>query len=364
MPAPSIVIAGAVSRGRVALGAVLLAAAALAGCGKKAPPLPPEPRGPHLPVSVGVRQIGTYPNVVFQLPQPRGSKPAQELFRVELIRVIYASESPPPADADAFRRRGELVRVEHADPFTPGAVLGLSDASIEELKGRGTGATLRYAVRVLDRRGRPSAWVAAADLVLLPTANPPSGLVAEPTADGVRLTWEGTSEHGYNVYRSSATDEAPVLLNGPPVRATEYLDETVGMGRRYTYRVRGLLADGRPRRETADSKSASVDAVDRFPPARPRGLVAVQEGPAIRLFWDPSPERDIAGYRLSRSVDEGPFVSIGDDPLERPLYLDQEVRAGQRLRYRVTALDGADPPNESPPAETKPLTLIEEPGSR
>jgi hypothetical protein len=201
-------------------------------------------------------------------------------------------------------------------------------------------------------------------LVLLPPGVPPRGLSAEPTAQGVRLAWEGSSEDGYNLYRSATPDAGPVMLNVQPVRDNEYLDEDVATGQRYTYRVRGLLAAGRPRRETADSKSASVLAVDRFPPAPPRGLVAVQEGPSVRLFWDPSPERDVAGYRLSRSVDDGPFERIGSDPLERPLYLDLDVRAGQRLRYRVTAVDSAEPPNESRPAEAEALTVIEEPGNR
>ncbi len=331
-------------------------------CGKKAPPLPPALRGPHIPRSVSVRQIGEFPHVVFELPSPRGGKPLQEMSRVELLRVVYDSEAAPPPDADAFRRRGELVRVEHADPFTPGAVFALSDSAVVTLDGRGVGKTLRYAVRVLDRRGRASAWVAAPDLVLLAPGNAPADLSAEPTAAGVRLVWSGEAENGYNLYRST-DDDAQVTVNVQPIRATEYLDEGVRIGRRYTYRVRALLAEGRPRRESANSPAAIVTAVDRFPPEPPRGLVAVQEGIGVRLFWDPSPERDVTGYRVFRSLDGAGFVRIGPDPLERPLYLDTAVRPGQRVRYRVTAIDGAEPPNESGHEETPPLTLIDEPVS-
>jgi hypothetical protein len=339
----------------------LIAAASLAGaCGKKAPPLPPALRGPHPPLSVSVRQIGEFPHVVFELPSPRGDKPVQEMARVELIRVVFDSEAPPPPSPDAFRRRGERVRVEHADPFTPGAVLAVSDPTVVELDRRGVSQTLRYAVRVLDRRGRPSAWVAAPDLMLLAAADPPSGLTAEPTAAGVRLVWSGAADSGYNLYRSTA-DGTQIALNDLPVRAKEYLDEDVRIGDLYTYRVRALLAEGRPRRESADSNAAIVTAVDRFPPQPPQGLVAVQEGNGVRLFWDPSPERDVTGYRVFRSLDGAGFVRIGPDPLERPLYLDTAVRPGERVRYRVTAVDGALPPNESGYEETPPLTLIDEP---
>jgi len=330
------------------------------GCGKKAPPLPPALRGPHAPRLVSVRQIGELPHVVFELPRSRGGKPVQEMTRVELIRVVYDTEAPPPPDPDAFRRRGERVRVEHADPFTTGAVLALSDPSVTELDNGGVRQTLRYAVRVLDRRSRPSAWVAAPDLVLLAAADPPAGLFAEPTAAGVRLSWSGDPGSAYNLYR--ATDDGPqIAVNDQPIRAEEYLDEDAQIGHLYTYRVRALLAEGRPRRETADSEAATVTAVDRFPPQPPQGLVAVQEGGGVRLFWDPSPERDVTGYRVFRSLDGTAFVPIGPDPLEHPLYLDTAVRPGQRVRYRVTAIDGAVPANESEHAETPPLTLIDEP---
>ncbi len=340
---------------------VLAGVAAIAsGCGKKAPPLPPALRGPNAPRSVTVRQIGELPHVVFELPSPRGVKPTQEMSRVELIRLVYDSETPPPPDPDAFRRRGERVRIVQGDPFKPGAILALSDPSVKELDRSGAGQTLRYAVRVLDRRGRSSAWVAAPDLVPLPAGRPPDSLAAEPTAAGIRLVWSGDADRGYNLYRSSG-EGTQVPVNDQPIRATEFLDDDAQIGQTYEYLVRALLAEGRPRRESADSEVAVVTAVDRFPPAPPHGLVAVQEGNGVRLFWDPSPERDVAGYRVFRSLDGAGFVLIGPDPLERPLYLDADVRPGQRVRYRVTAIDAADPPNESGPAETPPLTLIDEP---
>jgi hypothetical protein len=348
---------------RAALGFMLtlaVAAGTVVGCGKKGPPLPPPPRGPHDPRSVSVRQIGELPYIVFELPARRGDKPVQEMARVELIRVVYDSDAPPPPTPDAYRRRGERVHIEHGDPFTPGAVLAMSDPTVAELDRKGVSQTLRYAVRVLDRRGRPSAWVAAPDLVLLAAADPPVGLTAEPTAAGVRLVWSGAAESGYNLYRSTA-DGSQVALNDLPVRAQEYLDEDVRIGQLYTYRVRALLAEGRPRRESADSAAAIVTAVDRFPPQPPQGLVAVQEGIGVRLFWDPSPERDVAGYRVFRSVDGADFERIGPDPLVRPLYLDTKVSPGQRVRYRVTAVDGTVPPNESGYEETPPLMLIDEP---
>jgi hypothetical protein len=106
-------------------------------------------------------------------------------------------------------------------------------------------------------------------------------------------------------------------------------------------------------------------AADLFAPAAPRGLVAVQEGVAVRLFWDPSSERDLRGYRVYRQPVEGEatadWTPVGPDPVEGALFLDDDVRVGQRWFYRVTAIDRATPPNESLPSEPIEIELLVEP---
>jgi hypothetical protein len=209
----------------------------------------------------------------------------------------------------------------------------------------------------------------AADLGFVDPAPPPTALRGEPTADGIRLVWDAPAaerEFRYNVYRPadkpSALDEP---LNAKPLDTTEFLDTTVETGERYMYVVRVALAEGRPHRESANSETIAVVAEDRFAPTAPHGLVAVQEGMAVRLFWDPNPERDLRGYRVFRrslaQERETVWARIGPDPVERPLYLDAEVVIGQRLAYRVVAVDRATPPNESRPSEVVEIELLGEP---
>ncbi len=131
--------------------------------------------------------------------------------------------------------------------------------------------------------------------------------------------------------------------------------------------MRVALAEGRPHRESANSETISVLAEDRFAPRAPSGLVAVQEGTAVRLFWDPNPERDLRGYRVfRRSLAPGretDWERIGPDPVERPLYLDAEIEIGQHLAYRVVAVDRATPPNESRPSGEVEIELLGEPST-
>ena len=54
---------------------------------------------------------------------------------------------------------------------------------------------------------------------------------------------------------------------------------------------------------------------------------------------------------MFRSVDGNEWHTVGDAILKRALYLDSEVEIGQKVEYRTSAVDRADPPNESPFSE-------------
>jgi hypothetical protein len=271
-----------------------------------------------------------------------------------LVRVEYGPGLEAPPDPDAFRRRGEVVAELVGDPLDSGSRALLKDAGWTGLSERGVDWTLRYAVRVRDRRGRPSPLVAARDLVSVAAPLPPGNVRAEATGDGVRLVWDpppGDGPFRYNLYRSEGSappGERP--LHGGPLSSTEYLDSGVRTGLTYRYEVRTAASDTAPYRESVSSDSVMLLAEDRFPPIAPTGLVAIQEGAAIRLFWNPNQEKDLGGYRVYRRQ-EGDWSRTGPDPVPEPLFLDSDVRPGERLVYRVTAVDRATPPNESPPSE-------------
>jgi hypothetical protein len=346
---------------------VLLLAAALTACGKKGAPSPPLPRGPLAPRSVAARQLGAQVLVAFEVPAARGEHPSQEPVEAELVRVVYAPGLAAPPDPDVFRRRGTVVGSLGGAPLEPGSRAWLEDDRLAEIDDRGRGWTLRYGVRVRDRRGRPSPLVVAPDLVPVEAASPPRDIAGEPTADGIRLSWsppapEEAAATSYSVYRAVRDGPWPEFpLNPEPIVGTSYLDTTVVAGQRYRYTVRVAHASDAPFREGETSAPLVVDAEDRFAPSAPRGLVAVQEGRAVRLFWNPSPERDVAGYRVQRRVDGGPWESVGADPLVQPSCLDASVETGQRLTYRVTAVDRISPPNESPPSTEVELEVLAEP---
>lgn len=342
-----------------------IALVAAVGCGKQGLPLPPAPHGPLPPAGVEARQVGAEALVSFTVPEPRGIRSSQAPERAELVRVDYPPGPTPPSDADAFRRRGEVVAAVSVVGVAPGTRKTLADATLAGPGGGRVGWTLRYGVRVLDRRGRVSPTVVARDLVLVETLPPPTDLAGEATADGVRLEWRPPPGQGavrFNVYRARVGEpKAERPLQREPVLSSEYLDAEATAGTTYLYEVRTASPDGTSQRESESSPALRIEAVDLFPPAPPATLVAVQEGPAVRLFWNPSQERDLAGYRVYRREGDRDWGRIGPDLVDRLSFLDPDVRARTTFSYRVTAVDRATPPNESAPSNVADVVVALDP---
>ena len=148
-----------------------------------------------------------------------------------------------------------------------------------------------------------------------------------------------------------------------PLATPDHLDATVEVGTTYRYVVRTVAAAGPPYRESGSSNAALVDASDRFPPESPAGLVAVQEGSAVRLLWNPGAARDLEGYRVYRALGGDEFTRIGPELVPQPSFLDPGVPKDTLVRYRVTAIDRATPPNESPPSSEVDLRVAADPGT-
>jgi len=345
----------------------LAVAAGLLACGKTGPLRPPAPHGPLPAGGVTARQIGDRSEIALTVPSPRGTAGSQAVARTEIVRVGFPPGVTPQADPEAFRVRGEPVASVSAEHAKPGDRLAVADPSLSSLANGGLGWTLRYGVRVLDAKGRPSPLVVAPDLVMVPAVGPPRATTGEASAGGVRLTWEPPETGGgagYNVYRGpigGPLAEAP--LNEQPLRSTDFLDETVTAGAAYRYVVRTVAVEGAPYHESVSSPEVHVDASDRFAPAPPTGLVVVQEGSAARLLWNPGTERDLDGYHVYRNLDGAGWTRLDPEIVRQPSFLDPGVPPGASARYRVTALDRAQPPNESAPSDEVEIQMAREPAA-
>ncbi|MXX86830.1 MAG: fibronectin type III domain-containing protein [Acidobacteria bacterium] len=102
------------------------------------------------------------------------------------------------------------------------------------------------------------------------------------------------------------------------------------------------------------SAEECVTPVDAFPPVPPSDLRLFWRAEATELSWRDSASTDVAGYHVYRSGPDGSgFERLTESPVEQTSYTDAARDPRGAYRYAVTAVDGADPPNESLPSDPR-----------
>jgi hypothetical protein len=101
--------------------------------------------------------------------------------------------------------------------------------------------------------------------------------------------------------------------------------------------------------ESVDSEEVCLTPKDTYPPPAPGNLFAVEVSDGILLSWDDVPSTDLGGYLVYRSEDDdGPFELVTEQPVPLASYTDRTAEPGILYYYRVSAVDRAEPRNESP----------------
>lgn len=349
---------------------------ALLGC---AAPGEPTYRHPPVPEAIGdlaVRQAGDAVVLTFTLPrytiehQPLAEPPAVEIFR----GMIPAGAGPGKLSTRlVYTIPGALV-----DTYLSAGRFTFRDPLPAEELAASAGGQMVYMVRTRAAKRRASADSNVAALRVYPVPERISDLRVTVTENAIELSWSPPSRTtagtalmappaGYRVYRaevetgpasaSQAGESAaaqdvskpklktPLELLGPTPSAT-FRDTQFEFGRTYLYVVRSVAQYEAESVESADSLPAIVTPRDTFPPAAPKGLVALvlpatPQAPAhIELSWGISPEPDWAGYYVYRS--EQPDTSgqrLNRELLLTPTFRDMWVVPGRRYTYRVSAVD-------------------------
>lgn len=102
------------------------------------------------------------------------------------------------------------------------------------------------------------------------------------------------------------------------------------------------------------SAEECVTAVDVFPPVPPSDLRLFWRSEQTELSWRESASTDVAGYHVYRSGPDGDgFQRLTESPVERTSYTDAARDPRAAYRYAITAVDGADTPNESLPSDPR-----------
>lgn len=168
-----------------------------------------------------------------------------------------------------------------------------------------------------------------------PTASPEGAPPAAPPFPG-----------GFSVYRRAKDGVYGLPL--ATLADAAFADTSVPLGQSFCYVVRAV-ASLEPLVESAGSEEACVAVADISPPATPAGLSILASAEGIELTWSPSPEADLAGYRILRANPAGAPEALAEVAPKETQYLDKSAVRGVRYRYRIVAFDHAG--NASAPSE-------------
>ena len=153
---------------------------------------------------------------------------------------------------------------------------------------------------------------------------------------------------GFDLYRRGEGEEAFEPINRAPLTGGSYTDVEVGREGKYCYRLRAVLHEKDVETVGTFSETLCASSVDRTPPPSPSGLVLVFRDSGFVLTWLPAEAVDLGGYNVYRAAGNGPFTRVNVRPLQGTSFIDGDVERGVNYGYRVTAVDRADPVNESP----------------
>jgi fibronectin type 3 domain-containing protein len=320
-------------------------------CGRKTEPLTPQ--SPRPEAVKGIKAI-VRDNVAFlSWRMPTKNVEGKDMNPAEILGFrIYRAEI---GDSRKKLRYREIANITMANPAPAEVRAGTVFWSDKNLR---YGQVYSYRVRATSARGGASQQSDEVRVAPLLSLAAPTNFTAVGYDSKNLLSWDlvitrsDGSQYGgfvgYNIYRGTEKgryEDTP--LNKEPVRTNSYKDTAVMNNKTYFYMVRAVDSPTLPWNESLDSAEASATPRDMTPPERPRGLTVVPGVGRIFLTWNENKERDLAGYRVYRSVKSGRgYARLTDKLINRTTFSDVTVKPGVVYYYTVTAVDQSG--NESP----------------
>jgi hypothetical protein len=390
---------------------LLVAVLATAGCGKRGNPLPPLRPVPAAIADFKATRTDARVELSFTVPSANvdGTTPVA-IDRVEIYAVPVATGAttktvaqmladntalratiavrPPSVDAPASSSSTAATpmpatpaRAAEVDRRQPGP--GEHASVVDDLGTLANGAaSVNYvAVGVVGGgRGRkgPASPLVSVSLAEAPAA--PVELTVTHDERTVTVTWPRVTGQQVLLYDATPAgasaapappaptpEPVPVAANGAsssprqltPSPVTSFtFSEPVQFGVERCFTARSVRVTGGATVQGPESSVACITPVDRYPPAAPTSLQAIQEGAAVTLNWARVEASDVAGYVVLRGDGAGENMRpLVRQPIADTTFSDTDVVAGQTYTYTVYAVDTAPIPNVSQQSARQSITV-------
>ena len=330
-------------RFRHAVPLCILATVALS-CGSVGDPLPPLVNLPQPIRDLSAQQVGDRISVSWSWPltTTEGAIARQVGgFTVWAVDVPGFETELDPETIDVYRREVLTLGSSKLADLGPGDQVETSIPLAEWRLGQET----LLVVTASNQADRDAGYSNQVELQPLepPGATDWAEVAVQP--HGIELAWLPAQHTDEYVIERSEGDDGEFSPLGR-LAATSFIDRTARWGETYQYRLRPLRLSKAGWIEGPLSAGTSVTPLDTFPPAPPEGLRAVRTASSVELSWLPSPEDDVAGYRVLRA---GQAIS----PLVRGTTYSDPFEGVSPAEFSVSAVDVNG--NESQPGS--PITV-------
>jgi hypothetical protein len=315
--------------------------AVLAGCGYVGPVLPPSPLIPNAVTDLAVVERGDRLWITFRIPPRTTDQVAIKNFSEIDLRIGPAGT---PFDFASWAPAAKQYPVPLPPPNDPNDPQPVS-ISTQIPAAAFEGQHVIVAVRTAVKHDRYSSWSNRVSLDVVAPLEPPA-VTAKATAQGVALSWPAQRAGlTYRISRQSDADKQPIAVG--TTDQSHFVDTAAQSDIEYRYTV--VASQGSA--ESLPSSVVTITVIDTFAPAVPAGVTALPGPDSIEVSWQRSPEPDLQGYYVYRSVDGAPFERQGAlVPL--PAYSDRKIEHGKTYRYEISSVDKkSNESDKSAPAE-------------
>ncbi|MFH1149585.1 MAG: CARDB domain-containing protein [Actinomycetota bacterium] len=301
-----------------------------------------------------------------------------DLVSESVTRTIALDNTPPPVPGDLSALSGERLvilawsPVDAGDlagyrvyrsgaPGGPYTLIGESGSQTCEFTDQSgeMDTSYYYVVSAFDALGNESPASAEVDGILISDTTPPVMMSLSPG--------EGSLARSPVIITIAARDNVEVayITVCYSIDGTAFTDigQVAGASGGLTWDSGALPSGSYVLRAIATDAVGLVSAalnvtitLDNDPPAAPQ-LYALEGQVAVTLYWQSSPEGDLAGYRLYRSADPLSGFELLKETTST-FFTDRDVIPGAACFYRLAAFDRAG--NEGATGEVISATPLED----
>lgn len=299
------------------------------GCGYVGPVLPPSPQVPGIIGDLMAVERADQLVITFTTPsRTTDNLPIRELSDIQVL----VAEGPLPLNEAEWLNKARVYPIalpSEGRTDVGQAIPVTRTLPVQDWLGKHIVVLARTAIK---SHAGFSALSKPVQLDVVAPLKPPDISIAA-TAEGYKLTWKAYDPSvNFRILRKGPEDKTEIQIGSAQV--SEYTDSTSIWDTLYTYRVVAILKNA----ESLPSDPKKIIASDTFAPAVPTDVSVFDSADAAEISWRRSPEADTAGYKIYRSVNDGPFSKL-DAQVSTPAYTDRQVEHGKTYRYQITAFD-------------------------